>query len=100
LSAAIIYVLVSGCAWRALPPCFGVSKFITHRRFLIWSRAGVWGRLHEALLHRLDDAGLINVSRVVLDSAHIRAEKKGANTQVRAPWIGASRVPICTHSLL
>ncbi|WP_435842562.1 transposase [Streptomyces laurentii] len=26
LFAAIIYVLVSGCAWRALPPCFGVSK--------------------------------------------------------------------------
>ncbi len=24
--AAIIYVLVSGCAWRALPPCFGASK--------------------------------------------------------------------------
>ncbi|MYQ96223.1 transposase, partial [Streptomyces sp. SID4946] len=23
--AAIIYVLVSGCAWRALPPCFGAS---------------------------------------------------------------------------
>lgn len=26
LFAAIIYVLVSGCAWRALPPCFGTSK--------------------------------------------------------------------------
>ena len=27
LFAAIIYVLVSGCAWRALPPCFGISKY-------------------------------------------------------------------------
>jgi transposase len=26
LFAAIIYVLVSGCAWRQLPPCFGISK--------------------------------------------------------------------------
>lgn len=27
LFAAIIYVLVGGgCAWRALPPCFGASK--------------------------------------------------------------------------
>ncbi len=43
--AAIIYVLVSGCAWRALPSCFGISKSTAHRRFLIWSRAGVWGRL-------------------------------------------------------
>jgi hypothetical protein len=25
LFAAIIYVLVSGCSWRQLPPCFGIS---------------------------------------------------------------------------
>ncbi|MFE6946649.1 IS5 family transposase [Streptomyces chartreusis] len=74
LFAAIIYVLVSGCAWRALPPCFGVSKSTAHRRFLIWSRAGVWGRLHEAVLHRLEDVGLLDLSRVVLDSAHVRAK--------------------------
>ncbi|WP_403489675.1 hypothetical protein [Streptomyces caniferus] len=30
--AAISYLLVSGCAWRALPPCFGASKSIVHRR--------------------------------------------------------------------
>ncbi|TXS04778.1 transposase [Streptomyces sp. col6] len=24
--AAVIHVLVSGCAWRALPPCFGASE--------------------------------------------------------------------------
>nr|WP_182659668.1 transposase [Streptomyces calidiresistens] len=40
--AAIVYVLTSGCAWRHLPPCFGISKSTAHRRFLIWSRAGVW----------------------------------------------------------
>ncbi|MGX1117262.1 transposase [Streptomyces ambofaciens] len=52
-----------------------ISKSTAHRRFLIWSRAGVWGRLHEAVLHRLDDAGLIDVTRVVLDTAHVRAKK-------------------------
>lgn len=66
LFAAIINVLVSGCAWRALPPCFGISKSTAHRRFLIWSRADVWGSLHEAVLHRLDDADLIDVTRAVL----------------------------------
>ncbi|MFE4925414.1 IS5 family transposase [Streptomyces sp. NPDC056661] len=80
LFAAIIYVLVSGCAWRAFPPCFGVSKSTVHRRFMIWSRAVVWGRLHEAVVHRLDDAGLVDVSRVVLDSAHVRAKKGGEHT--------------------
>jgi transposase len=53
LFAAIICVLVSGCAWWALPPCFGVSESAAHRWFVIWSWAGVWGRLHEAVLHRV-----------------------------------------------
>jgi transposase len=65
LFAAIIYVLVSGCAWRALPPCFGISKSTAHRRFVIWSRAGVWGRLHEEILHSLGDADLLDLSRAV-----------------------------------
>ncbi|TXL88193.1 transposase [Streptomyces sp. IB2014 016-6] len=30
--AAVIYVLVSTYAWRALPPCFGASKSTVHRR--------------------------------------------------------------------
>ncbi|GAA2433587.1 hypothetical protein GCM10010421_23250 [Streptomyces glaucus] len=75
LFAAIIHVLVSGCAWRALPPCCGISKSTAHRRFLIWSRPGVWGRLREAVPRRLDDADLIEVIRVVLDTAHVRAKK-------------------------
>jgi transposase len=80
LFVAIIYVLVSGCAWPTLPPCFGISKSTAHRRFLIWSRAGVWGRLHEAVLHQLDDAGLVDVSRVVLVSSHVRAKKGDERT--------------------
>lgn len=83
LFAAIIYVLVSGCAWRALPPCFGISKSTAHRRFLIWSRAGVWGRSHEALLHRLDDAGLVDVTRIVLSH--------GTSVSMRHDWQAASR---------
>ena len=92
--AAIVYVLVSGCAWRALPPCFGISKSTVHRRFVLWSRAGVGGRLHQAVLDKLAAKDLLDLSRVVLDTAHVRA-KKGANTQVRAPWTGAGRVPSC-----
>lgn len=71
--AAIIYVLVSGCAWRALPPCFGASKSTVHRRFLIWSRAGVRGRLHQKVLELLDGQNLVDLSRAVLGSAHVRA---------------------------
>lgn len=83
LFAAIIYVLVSGCAWRALPPCFGTSKSTAHRRFLVWSRAGVWGRLHKEILHRLDHVGLLDLSLVVLDSA--RARLKAGGGEIAGP---------------
>ncbi len=78
--AAIVHVLVSGCAWRALPPCFGISKSTAHRRFLIWSRAGVWSKLHRLVLDELVAVDLLDLSRVVLDSAHVRAKKGGDHT--------------------
>ena len=64
-------------AWRALPPCFKISKSTSHRRFVIWSRAGVWGQLHQAVLDKLAARDLLDLSRVVLDSAHVRAKKGG-----------------------
>jgi transposase len=99
--AAIVYVLTSGCAWRHLPPCFGISKSTAHRRFVIWSRAGVWGRLHRAVLDELAAHDLIDLSRVVLDSAHMRAKKR-ANTHAdgadREQVVGTVRpaVPLLT----
>ncbi|WP_374404085.1 transposase [Frankia sp. Cj3] len=49
---AIICVLTSVCAWRHLPPGFGVLSATAHRRFRQWSRAGVWPRLHRTVLDR------------------------------------------------
>ena len=45
-STAIVYVLTSGCAWRHLPPSFGVTVPTAHRRFTTWVAAGVFERLH------------------------------------------------------
>ncbi|ELB86450.1 transposase orfA for insertion sequence element [Rhodococcus wratislaviensis IFP 2016] len=36
----IVYVLTSGCAWRHLPPSFGVTVPTAHRRFSAWVRDG------------------------------------------------------------
>ncbi|MFI2458246.1 transposase [Streptomyces sp. NPDC019539] len=93
LFAAIVYLLVSGCAWRALSPCFGISKSTAHRRFMIWSRAGVWGRLHEAVLDRIDECGLLDLSS---STRRTCGPNKGTNSKARVPWTGAKRVPRCT----
>jgi transposase len=74
---AITYVLTSGCAWRDLPPSFGIPFQTAHRRFTQWTKAGVWPRLHRAVLDELGSQGLIDWSRAIADSACIRA-KKGA----------------------
>jgi transposase len=74
---AIVYVLTTGCAWRHLPAEFGVSKATAHRRFVAWTQAGLWRRLHRAVLDRLGERAAIDWSRAVVDAASVRA-KRGA----------------------
>jgi transposase len=74
---AVVYVLTSGCAWRMLPPTFGVTVPTAHRRFTLWTKTGVWRRLHRVMLDELGSRGLIDWSRAVADAASVRA-KKGA----------------------
>lgn len=72
---AIVFVLTSGCAWRYLPPSFGVTVPTAHRRFADWTKAALWRRLHRAVLDELGGHGLIDWSRAVLDGASVRAKK-------------------------
>ncbi|WP_198037200.1 IS5 family transposase [Nocardia sp. BMG51109] len=77
---AVVYVLTSGCAWRMLPSSFGVSVPTAHRRFTVWTEAGVWRRLHRAVLDELGGDGLIDWSRAVIDAASVRGRKRGDPT--------------------
>ena len=74
---AVVYVLTAGCAWRHLPSQFGVTVPTAHRRFQEWTQAGLWRRIHEAVLDRLGAAGELDWSRVIVDAASVRA-KRGA----------------------
>jgi transposase len=74
---AIVYVLTSGCAWRHLPPSFGVTVPTAHRRFTTWVAAGVFERLQGEVLDRLGGAGELDWSAAILDAASVRA-KRGA----------------------
>lgn len=72
---AVVYVLTSGCAWRHLPPSFGVSPATAHRRFTAWTRAGVWRRLHRAVLDELGARGELDWSSAIIDAASVRAKR-------------------------
>jgi transposase len=74
----IIFVLKSGIPWEMLPQELGGGAGMTcWRRLRDWHEAGVWARLHRALLDRLGEAGQIDWSRASLDSARVPA-KRGA----------------------
>ncbi len=75
---AVVYVLTTGCAWRHLPPSFGIPPATAHRRFAAWTRAGVWSRLQQAVLDQLGARGDIDWSAAIADAASVRA-KRGAS---------------------
>jgi len=70
----ILFVLHTGIAWRDLPTEFGYGSGVTcWRRLREWQQAGVWERLHQAVLAKLNGAGEIDWSRAAADSSHVRA---------------------------
>ena len=51
----IIWVLRSGAPCRDLPECYGAST-TCYNRFVRWRRAGIWGRLMDAIAATHDAA--------------------------------------------
>ena len=92
----IVFVLKTGIPWEYLPREMGCGSGMTcWRRLEAWTEAGVWHRLHQALLERLEGAGQIDWSRASLDSASVPA-KRGATRPGRIRPIGASPAPSAT----
>jgi transposase len=80
----ILFVLYTGISWPHLPLELGFGSGVTcWRRMDEWQKAGVWERLHEQLLARLQAAGEIEWSRAIADASHVQA-KKGAPRRARA----------------
>jgi transposase len=72
----ILFVLYTGLPWEFLPQEMGYGSGMTcWRRLRDWTEAGVWQRLHELLLDKLNAAGLIDWSRAAADASHVRALK-------------------------
>ena len=70
---AIVYVLRTGCQWRALPKeRFGSSSAI-HARFLEWERAGVFTAIWQAGLAEYDQMEGIAWRWQSIDGAMVKA---------------------------
>ena len=81
--AGILYVLRTGCQWKALPfERFGSASAI-HKRFLEWETAGVFRALWQAGLAEYDDMEGIAWRWQSIDGALVKAplaqQSVGAN---------------------
>lgn len=88
---ALVYLLREGCTYQGLP-CQELecgSGVTVWRRLQEWTRAGVWGKLHEKLLGHLGRAGEVDISTVIADSASVRAVKGGPIPDPIRPTAGS-----------
>ena len=70
----IIFVLLTGIQWERLPQEMGCGCGMTcWRRLAEWQREGVWQKVHEVLLAKLNAAEQLDWSRAVVDSSCVRA---------------------------
>lgn len=87
----ILYVLRTGCQWKAVPKKYG-SGSTCHKRFQEWVRAGVFRRLWEKLLTRYDDLKGIDWAWQIVDTATVPAPL-GGSSPAPAPLTAASSAP-------
>jgi transposase len=77
--AGIIYMTRASIPWELLPAGeLGCGSYATcWRRFAEWTEAGVWDALHLTLLDRLGTQDRVDWSRVLVDTASLRAKRGG-----------------------
>jgi transposase len=90
----INYRLRAGCQWDASPAEFG-SRSACYRRFVEWTKAGVFKVMHVEMLLYYDDRRGIDWTWASLDSASVKAPK-GGTSQVPTQPIAPSSAPSAT----
>jgi transposase len=73
----ILFVLKTGIPWEDFPQEMGCCGMTLWNRLDEWRKAGVWEDLHRLLLDKLRGEDAIDFSRVVVDSASVRAVHGG-----------------------
>jgi transposase len=74
----IIFVLKTGIPWEDLPQEMGCGAGMSCWRYLRdWQSAGVWEKIREVMLAKLNEADRIEWNRAVADSSSIKAVMGG-----------------------
>ncbi len=73
---AVIWIAKTGAPWRDLPACYG--KWATvHKRFMRWSKNGIWQMIFNTLAASADTEWLM-IDSTIVRAHHHAAGAKGA----------------------
>src|ERR687886_591732 len=83
--SGILYVLATGCQWRALPTDLPPRSTV-HGYLTLWAWDGTLGRLHHALFVRArEQAGKeASPTAAIIDSQSVKSAEKGGLASNRA----------------
>ena len=76
----ILWILRTGAPWRDLPECYGPWRTVASR-FYRWRKAGLWGRVLDAVQRRADARGRLDWSVHYVDSTIVRAHQHAAGAK-------------------
>jgi transposase len=88
----ILYVLATGCPWRALPKDLP-PKSTVHDYLTLWAWDGTLSRLHHALfVQARERAGKeASPTAAIVDSQSVKSAEKGARASTRRALMRARR---------
>lgn len=89
---AILYVLETGCQWRALPKDFP-PKSTVHAYLDLWEWDGTLARIHYTLFVRVrEEAGReASPTAAIIDSQSVKGAEKGGRTSILRAMMRARR---------
>jgi len=102
---AILYVLETGCQWRALPKDFP-PKSTVHAYLDLWEWDGTLARIHHALFVRVREANGREASptAAIIDSQSVKGAEKGGRASILGAMMRArrskARSAICSSTRL
>ena len=87
----VMYILSTGCQWRALPKDFPPRSTV-HGYFTWWNRSGTIDRIHKALYVECREKGEREASPTagIIDSQSVKSAEKGGPILIRTGSMRAS----------
>jgi transposase len=88
----LMYVLSTGCQWRAIPKDLP-PKSTVHGYFDLWAYDGTLNRLHHSLYEqcREQEQREASPTAAIIDSQSVKSAEKGGSTSTRMATMRAKR---------